>query len=206
MEMPVEGASPDVSAGREKKVSATIETKGSVDPTKLSALLVSIAALLVSGSSMYQSYLNRVYSEETNRPVLAVSMGQSSYFPSKGWLIAWVKIENKGKTTALHVTESKSAFSQNGMSCSALLASPGISKLRTVSILPLASEEIVFLIQIPKDCVDEFNRSDPIPPVSGSLVVTYTDRAGTPGEQELHFQITNVIRQALAPIKPVTPK
>jgi hypothetical protein len=69
----------------EKPASNTSPSKPSAKPsekdsTKVASLFVSIAALIVSGSSFYQAYLNRMYAEDINQPVLTTAMASEGLF------------------------------------------------------------------------------------------------------------------------------
>ena len=182
-----EKVSPD-----EAKAPKATETKPSAwDSTKVAVFFVSLASLIVSSASMYQSYLNRLYTEDTNRPVLNMALGDALFLPGKGWLIENAKISNVGKMTALQVTESDIHAGASGGfedACFVILARME-TKGTAITILPGATKTFQYIIGVTPQCLEKFKSLDPLPTISISSKFNYTDRAGTQVEQDLSLAV-----------------
>jgi len=170
------------------------------EDTKVASLLVSIAALIVSASSFYQAYLNRLYSEDVNRPVLTTALESEGLFlPQKGWVIGNAKVSNVGKMTATKVGEQSFRVSVNGFSdeCFVLLGRSDTKK-EPKEILPGGSEIFAYIVLVQPKCLVEFSAADPVPTVSVITQITYTDRSGLNGRQELTLPISSKRRRTAA--------
>ena len=173
--------------------------KSEKDSTKAASLLVSIAALLVSGSSFYQAYLNRMYAEDINQPVLTTAMASEGlFFPKRGEkgefgeIIANARVTNVGKMTATKVVEKSFSLSVGAFSDDCFkMAGYSPTKEKPKEILPGGSEIFSYIVSVQPKCRPEFSAADPVPTVNVTTQVTYSDKSGQDRHQELTLPITS---------------
>lgn len=142
---------------------------------------------------MYQSYLNRLYSEDTNRPVLTITHSKAMFSWRNGWLLENATVSNVGKMTALRITEEGTraqAAAEFGDDCF-VIASKMQSNGHFISILPGASRSWQYIVAIKPECLDKFRSSNPLPTVRVISTFKYTDRAKTDGNQELSVEASS---------------
>ena len=198
-------ALPDGEDARIELLAERLKLVQSFDPVALKlstwpfdrAVLVTygITPVLTLLTPLVSLYVNRANAAEMNRPVLAVTLDDSPQFlPERGWIIAYAKLSNVGKTAALNVSEFNIGAHSETLedSCFFVDDQPD-TKTGHLTILPGASEMLSYVILIGPECLDDFKSRNPLPIVTIASNFSYTDRVNTTGRQEFHTPVRSVI-------------
>jgi hypothetical protein len=200
------GALPTGEDAQIKSLSDRLKLVQSFDPVALKlstwpfdrAVLVTygITPILTLLTPLVSSYVNRLKSAEIDRPVLTVTLGDSpQFFPERGWIVAFAKLSNVGKTAALDVFETDiTVHSEVVEDLCFSVDDQTDTKTKHLTILPGASETLSYVVVIGSECFGDFESSDPLPTVTIGSRFSYTDRTGTKGEQEFRTAVMNARR------------